>query len=253
MRLQRRYGSRLRATIDRRQLNEEKRRVCRRVATNAIGVMHIPIWAERSVYKARIDFAVDEIMIVRFSKSMAALLTLSFMFVAGSAFADPPEHAKAHGWRKKHDPNYVGYTGRQWERDYGIIEGNCNRKEIGTVLGAVVGGAIGSQVGDGSGRVVAIIVGSVLGGVIGREIGRDLDEGDRACVGHALELAKPGHPVRWVNDQSKVSYLLTPLAPAAGDTKDCRRFTIKASRDSKSQTSKGRACRSADGTWKMTA
>ena len=91
------------------------------------------------------------------------------------ALADPPAHAPAHGWRKKHDPSYVGYTGREWPRDYGVVEGTCNRKEIGTVLGAVVGGAIGSQIGDGSGRTVAIIVGSVLGAVIGREIGRDMD------------------------------------------------------------------------------
>ena len=186
-------------------------------------------------------------------KNLARAFALVMMFSACVTLADPPDHAKAHGWRKKHDPRYVGYTGRNWERDYGIIEGSCNRKEIGTVIGAVVGGAIGSQVGDGDGRVVAIIVGSVLGAVVGREIGRDLDDGDRACVGHALELAKVGQPIRWVNEKTKVNYVLTALAAAAGDTKDCRRFTIKASRDGKSQTSKGRACRGGDGSWKMTS
>src|SRR5687768_11099143 len=138
-----------------------------------------------------------------FKTAFAAILCASVLGSA-PALSDPPDHAKAHGWRKKHDPAYVGYTGREWERDYGVIEGSCHRKEIGTVLGAVVGGAIGSQVGDGSGRTVAIIVGSVLGAVIGREIGRDLDDGDRACIGHSLELAKPGQSVRWVNDVSKV-------------------------------------------------
>jgi surface antigen len=165
------------------------------------------------------------------------------------ALADPPEHAKAHGWRKKHDPSYVGYTGRQWQRDYGIIEGRCNRDEIGTVLGAVVGGAIGSQVGDG--RPVAIIVGSVLGAVIGREIGRDLDDRDRGCIGHSLELLKVGQSVRWVNDKTRVSYLLTPLAAGKGDSSSCRRFNLLASLDGKSRTSEGRACRSSDGTWSM--
>lgn len=166
-------------------------------------------------------------------------------------WADPPDHAKAHGWRKKNDPHYVGYTGRNWERDYGVVAGSCNRKEIGTVVGAVVGGAIGSQVGDGNGRTVAIILGSVLGAVVGREIGRDLDEGDRACVGHALELAKSGQPVRWLNEQTKVNYVLTPLAAIAGDSKDCRRFAIKATHGGKSKTSKGRACRGSEGNWKM--
>jgi surface antigen len=165
------------------------------------------------------------------------------------ALADPPEHAKAHGWRKKHDPAYVGYTGKQWERDYGIVEGRCNRNDIGTVVGAVVGGAIGSQVGDGSGRTVAIIVGSVLGAVVGREIGRDLDERDRACVGHSLELLKVGQKVRWANDQTRVGYVLTPLAVVKGDPGDCRRFTLQATLDGKARTSDGRACRTGDGTW----
>jgi surface antigen len=183
-------------------------------------------------------------------KAFVCAVALTFTAASGVVLADPPDHAKAHGWRKKHDPNYVGYTGRAWERDYGIIEGSCNRKEIGTVVGAVIGGAIGSQVGDGDGRTVAIIVGSVLGGIIGREIGRDLDEGDRACVGHALELAKVGQPVRWINDRTDVAYILTPLA---GNSKECRDFRLEASREGKSHTSKGRACRDREGTWSMHA
>lgn len=175
---------------------------------------------------------------------------LSLMLVTSSlALADPPPHAKAHGWRKKNDPHYVGYTGRQWERDYGVLEGNCNRKEIGTVVGAVVGGAIGSQVGDGSGRTVAIIVGSVLGAAIGREIGREFDDRDRACFGHALELAPEGQSVRWLNEKTGVTYVLAPHGQAqSGGT--CRTYKLTASREGKSKTSDGRACRSEDGTWK---
>jgi surface antigen len=180
-----------------------------------------------------------------------ALIALSLLGAGTLAWSDPPEHAKAHGWRKKHDPRYVGYTGGGWERDYGVREGNCNRKEIGTVLGAVVGGAIGSQVGDGSGRTVAIIVGTALGALLGREIGRDLDDADRACIGHALELGEIGRPVRWSNDRSGVDYLLTPAALQTNDPKSCRRFSLKATLDGKARTSSGRACRASDGTWKM--
>jgi len=181
---------------------------------------------------------------------LLAVVTMS-LISAGVATADPPDHAKAHGWRKKHDPRYVGYTGRDWDRDYGVVEGSCNRKEIGTVVGAVLGGAIGSQVGSDDHRAVAIIVGSVLGAVIGREIGRDLDDGDRACVGHALELGQVGRGVRWVNDRTHVSYVVTPLAVVNGDAKNCRRFDIRAALDGKNQNSKGSACRDASGTWKM--
>lgn len=178
------------------------------------------------------------------------VLWMVFVLVATTAMADPPDHAKAHGWRKKHDPNYVGYTGRTWERDYGVLEGSCNRKEIGTVLGAVVGGAVGSQVGDGSGRTVAIIVGSVIGAAIGREIGRDLDEGDRACVGHALELAKAGQRVRWLNESTGVTYVVAPNPPSRDGDK-CRTYTLSMSRDGKSKATDGKACRADNGTWSV--
>lgn len=183
--------------------------------------------------RIRLQFAAARVVAI-----VAAILCLP-------ALADPPDHAKAHGWRKKHDPEYVGYTGRKWQRDYGIVEGRCNRDDIGTVVGAVVGGAIGSRVGDDSNRAVAIVVGSVLGAIVGR----DLDERDRACVGHSLELVKLGQKVRWTNDQTRVGYVLTPLAAVKGDPSDCRRYSLQATLDGRSRTSDGRACRTGNGTW----
>jgi surface antigen len=189
-------------------------------------------------------------IVSRASTILRTILVSAAVFASASVLADPPDHAKAHGWRKKHDARYVGYQGREWDRDYGVLEGTCNRKEIATVVGAVVGGAIGSQVGDGSGRTVAIIVGSVLGAVVGREIGRDLDDADRACVGHALELAKAGQSVRWLNEKTGVNYLMAPLA-AANSNDPCRSYQLTATLDGKSRSSKGQACRTGDGTWKV--
>jgi len=62
----------------------------------------------------------------------SATAALAAVIVAGLALpaavmADPPAHAPAHGWRKKHDPYYVGYTGRQWADDYGVRSGRCDR------------------------------------------------------------------------------------------------------------------------------
>lgn len=177
-----------------------------------------------------------------------ASLVLAMVGLALPSFADPPSHAPAHGWRKKNDPNYVGYTGRGWERDYGIVEGRCNRDAIGAVIGGVIGGAVGTQVGDGSGRQVAIIVGTVLGALIGREIGRNMDDKDRGCFGHALELGKDGQRVRWLNESTGVDYVLTPLAGKSGE--GCRNYSLQVSRDGKSRKQEGRACRTGDGTWK---
>jgi len=57
--------------------------------------------------------------------SLAVIALVSLTFVPVPAPADPPPWAPAHGWRKKNDPNYVGYTGKKWDKDYGIIEGRC--------------------------------------------------------------------------------------------------------------------------------
>jgi surface antigen len=171
--------------------------------------------------------------------------------LAVPALADPPAHAPAHGWRKKHDPYYVGYTGYQWSRDYGVLEGHCNRDEVGTVLGGVVGGVIGSQVGDGSGRAVAIVLGTVLGAVVGREIGREMDERDRACVGHALELAKDGQSVRWMNESTGVTYIVTPTTAYRSSGEPCRAFRLKTSAEGKSRTTETGACQTGEGTWKF--
>ena len=167
---------------------------------------------------------------------------------AGPAFADPPAHAPAHGWRKKHDPYYVGYTGVSWERDYDISSGRCNRQEIATVVGAIAGGAIANHVADEH-KAVATIVGVIAGGVIGNRIGKELDEADRGCFGHALELAEPGRAVRWINDRTHVDYVLTPLGMS--DTKNCRKFKLQAKSGKKSKTSEGRACRDGDGVWRI--
>lgn len=72
---------------------------------------------------------------------------------------------------------------------YGIPEGRCNTAALGTVLGGALGGAIGARVADREDRPIAMFLGAAIGAIVGNAIGRDIDEADRACMGHALELA----------------------------------------------------------------
>jgi surface antigen len=180
-----------------------------------------------------------------------AVGALALGIAAPQAFAAPPDHAPAHGWRKKNDPNYVGYTGRKWEKDYGVVDGRCNREAVGAVLGGVVGGAIGSRVGEGDTRAVAIVVGSVIGAAIGAKIGRDLDDADRGCVGHALELTTDGKPVTWSNAKTGVSYAVTPKRGFKQNGQSCREFTAVITAKDRRETVTDRACRTADGTWQI--
>ena len=165
------------------------------------------------------------------------------------ALAEPPAHAKAHGWRKKNDPSYPGYTGRKWTQDYGIVStGRCNTDAVLMAVGGVVGGVIGSQVSNSSDRTVAIIVGSAIGAVAGYQFGKHIDRTDQACIGHTLELAPNNKPVRWTNAQTGVSY---NLVPTGTDSRNCRTFRLEASAGGKKDAAQRIACPGGDGRWEL--
>ena len=155
--------------------------------------------------------------------------------------AEPPPWAPAHGWRKKNDPNYVGYTGNRWPQDYGVLDGRCDVAKVGAAVGGVVGGVIGSEVAkDSPNRPVAIVVGTVIGAVIGHRIGAEIDGGDRDCMGHALELSGEEKPVRWTNPRTGVSYVLTPTRNFNDRNNPCRAFTTVATKGGRHDEAKGK-------------
>jgi len=184
-------------------------------------------------------------------KSVVFLIAVVVGSFSVQALADPPAHAPAHGWRKKHDPYYVGYTGTKWERDYDVSSGRCNREEIGAVLGGVAGGVVGSKVTSPQNRTVGIIIGAAAGALIGARIGRELDEGDRGCFGHVLEIARPGHQVTWENRTTGVSYSLVPGEGRQDGAGMCRDFTLVASAGAGKSKRTGNACQTSRGVWKV--
>ena len=181
---------------------------------------------------------------------LAALAALASI-LALPALADPPSHAPAHGWRKKHDPYYVGYTGRQWSDDYGVRSGRCDRDRVGAALGAVAGGAIGAAVSDGDDRLIAILAGATIGAVIGHEIGDRMDDRDRACFGHSLELLEDGRRVEWAGSGRDTIYTLVPYSRFERDGKVCRRFSLVRLVDGRQVKKQGSACHYGDGDWRM--
>lgn len=185
---------------------------------------------------------------MRKQASLSVIVAIAVFFSSGVC-ADPPAHAPAHGWRKKHDPEYVGYTGTKWERDYDISSGRCNREEIGAVVGGVIGGAVGARTSSGDNRTVAVIIGTAIGALVGSRVGRELDEADRGCFGHALEIGTSGRTVRWTNAATGVSYTLVPGAESGG--KSCRKFSLTAARANASEKRTGTACRGEGGTWSL--
>jgi surface antigen len=184
--------------------------------------------------------------IVSYLRRFLLVLALALPCVA---LATPPPWAPAHGWRKKHDPYYAGYSGRNWDQDYGVREGRCDRTAIGAVLGGIAGGAIGSQVGSPDNRAVAVIVGTVIGAAVGAEIGRRMDDADRSCTAHALELASTNQSVSWTNSKSGVTYKLTPVAEEPDER--CRKFRLIATGAFGLSEGRTTACATDSGVWKL--
>ena len=176
-------------------------------------------------------------------KTAAAAVLVALSLVAVPSPAQPPDHAKAHGWRKKNDPSYVGYTGKKWDKDFGVVQGRCNTDQVGAVLGGVTGAVIGSRVSSPENRPVAIILGGTIGAIIGAKIGQTIDDGDRACMGHALELAGEKKTVVWTNKTTGVTYRLTPTRDFKQGKEACREFTTAVARGKKADSVKGVACR----------
>jgi len=177
-----------------------------------------------------------------------ALTVVMTLVCSAELLAKPPPWAPAHGYRAKNDPFYVGYAGHQWNRDYGILGGRCNTDEILAVTGAVAGGVIGGRVAKPEDRVVATILGAVIGGVIGNAIGDRLDERDRACIGHSLELARTGQTVRWTNPKSGFSYQVTPVRDHADG---CREFQLVRKGRDPTEPALLRSCSRDTGTWTL--
>jgi surface antigen len=184
------------------------------------------------------------------NRASMLIATLSATLLSSLALAEPPAHAPAHGWRKKNDPTYQGYTGTQWQRDYGVTSGRCNREEIGAVLGGAAGAVIGSRSSEEH-RVVATILGATAGALIGAAIGRELDDADRGCLAHALEIGQAGRKVTWTNSRTGVTYVLVPDAGKKSKGKACRGFVLTASQGKKKEERKGNACQSAAGSWEI--
>ena len=187
---------------------------------------------------------------LRAGRRFVRRMLLSAVMLPCVAVATPPPWAPAHGWRAKNDPTYAGYSGRTWVYDYGVQSGRCDRELVGALFGGIAGGAIGAEAGKDGSRAIAIAIGTVVGAAIGAEIGRRMDRTDRACTGHALELAGPGQSVTWLNPDSGITYRLTPVdrAPASDG---CRRFRLIATGPFGLSEGRATACPGDDGVWKL--
>ncbi|KTD74806.1 RT0821/Lpp0805 family surface protein [Legionella waltersii] len=126
-----------------------------------------------------------------------------------------------------------------------------NNEGVGTITGGVVGGLVGSQFGGGSGKVAAAAGGALLGAFLGGQIGKTMDKVDRMEMQRALETAPTGRAVSWSNPDSGNRYTVQPTRTYYHAQQPCREYITKALIGGKPQQIYGKACRQADGSWRV--
>ncbi len=175
---------------------------------------------------------------------LIAAMAVSFIAStpAGTAFADPPPWAPAHGYRAKYPD---------------IDIGTCNRslsssQLVGGALGAIVGGLLGSKVGKGDGKLAATAAGTLLGALAGASIAQSMDTADNECVRKALDAAPDRREVSWQNPDANAQYKVTPVKSynnRAG--RYCREYITEAVIGGRTEKVYGTACRQPDGAWEL--
>lgn len=166
---------------------------------------------------------------------------------------DDRPHDGYHGYSGYHgnhgNHGYHGYDGDDWDSDYGVVRsGRCDTDAVLGVAGAVTGAIIGNSTARPENRGIATIIGAIAGGIIGSAVGDSIDDGDRACIGHSLELGRVGRPVVWVNPRSRVAWRVVPLRDVS---RNCREFEVRRNYRGRLSDRTVVACRRDRGYWEF--
>jgi len=130
------------------------------------------------------------------------------------------------------------------------------KEQFGSIGGAIIGGLLGSQIGDGKGQLAAVAAGTLLGAFLGKDIGASLDKADRLyaekTAQKSLEEAPTGQTSSWANPDSGHEGTFTPTDTYyTDDQTPCREYQQTVTIGGKTETAYGKACRDANGDWRI--
>lgn len=121
----------------------------------------------------------------------------------------------------------------------------------GTLIGAVAGGLIGSRFGSGGGQAAAIIAGAAVGGYVGNRIGTYMDRQDQINYQNAVSNTPVGSEANWTNQRTHATYTVRPIKQYHSSGRICRRYKTSVVINGKLRTAYGRACKDAQGRWRI--
>lgn len=137
----------------------------------------------------------------------------------------------------------------------GMGGGGLDGNTVGQVLGGVGGAFLGSQFGEGSGKIVASVAGAMLGAWAGNQIVNGLNSADRnryETASRQAATAPVGQQITWYNPETGNKGTITPTKEGRlDDGSVCREYQQTVTIGGKKEQAVGRACKQADGSWKI--
>ena len=95
------------------------------------------------------------------------------------------------------------------------------------------------------------LVGAFTAAGLGSVAARAMDKTDRSLAARALETVPSGQSANWRNRETGDSFVLTPTRTFEQLGATCREFTVRVEVGGRADSAFGSACRSDDGSWRM--
>jgi len=131
---------------------------------------------------------------------MSVLLVAAGLLSTALAQTATPARGAATG-------GYAGYGGTRWTTDYGIGSGRCDRDAIVLDTAEAPKTLVQRHEENLKNRTVGIIGATAGSGLLlSTRLNGQLDERDRRCLGHVLELGTAGRQVGWTNGTTRQAY-----------------------------------------------
>ena len=113
-----------------------------------------------------------------FKKVLAATTLAALTLPVGTAYADPPPWAPAHGYRAKQAYAQQRYYStdngiRYWQGEDGRYYCKRSNGTTGLLIGGAAGALVGRAIDTHGSRTTGTVLGAAAGALLGREVDRN--------------------------------------------------------------------------------
>lgn len=133
--------------------------------------------------------------------------------------------------------NFIGYTGKGWNSDFGVLRGQCEAKLV----------QIEALKGTLPDHMAFVETTPSFKTIFPESQLVDAYAVDSHCFGHTMELVPSGQAVRWLNPVSGVGVYLSPGAK----TDTCRTYLGVTIVNGEKKKFRGEVCSPSKGLWQV--